>query len=133
MKNINKELKLLPNYFKIIGFALGVIDIIIVILSITNVIEADEELLKSITGSILLIAFLILALSKDKIEDELTIIIKLRAFGGAFIYGTVIIIIEPFINLLLEGIYYKDNGAIGLLSQMFIFYFIMVFIMKKLR
>lgn len=133
MKKVQKELKLLPNYFKKIGIAFGCVDILIIILSIAKIIEADEELLKSISGSILLIAFLLIALAKDKIEDELTIIIRLRALAGAFIYGVVILIVDPFINLLFEGAFYSDKGATSLLNGMFVFYFIMVFIMKKSR
>lgn len=133
MKKLEKNLKLLPNYYRKIGFALVGIVIIIIILSITKIIVAEDELLKSISGSILLIAFLLIALARDKIEDELTIIIRLRALAGTFIYGVVILIIDPFINLLFEGAFYSDKGATSLLNGMFVFYFIMVFIMKKSR
>lgn len=133
MKNLQKTPKLLPNYYKKIGLAIIGIFIVIIVLSSNNVINVEKDLLKYITDSILLIAFLLIALSKDKIEDELTIVIRLRAFTATFIFGVMITIIDPYVNLLFEGIFYSERTATELLSGMFIYYFIMLFIMKKSR
>jgi hypothetical protein len=75
----------------------------------------------------------LLALTRNKIEDELTLRIRLKAFAASFIYGVVIVIIEPLINLLFDGSFLSDKGVIELLISMFFFYFIMMFIMKKNR
>jgi len=67
-------------------------------------------------------------------EDELTLKIRLKALAGSFIYGVVVvIIIEPLISLLVDGKFFLGNGAQQLLISMFIFYFIMLYIMKKNR
>ena len=131
MKKLEKNLKLLPNYYRKIGFALVGIVIIIIILSITKIIVAEDELLKSISGSILLIAFLLIALASNKIEDELTIIIRLRAFAVAFIMGVIWTATDPLVNLMFEGQFFTNLGAIGLLNTMFVVYFITVFFKKN--
>lgn len=133
MNKIQKELKLLPGYYKKIGIALFGVVILIIILSIADIIVTADELLKNISGSILLIAFLLIALARDKIEDEFTLVLRLRAFTATFIWGVIMTVTDPFINLLFEGEFITEKGAIGMLNTMFVFYFIMFYILKKSR
>lgn len=133
MNKIQKDLKLLPSNFKTIAFVLMFISILFITLSKSEVITIDKEMIKTISKSGFLISLLLLALTKSKIEDELTLKIRLKAFAASFIYGVVIVIVEPFVNLLFGDNFLSDMGVTELLITMFLYYFIMMFLMKKNR
>ena len=133
MKNIEKELNLLPRYFRIIGFVLVAISVVLAILFFVELLKIETEIFENINGYILLLAFLLIASSKEKIEDELTLNIRLRAFAIAFIFGAGFMIIYPLMNLLISGRYFQNYGPFGILNLMFFIYFGQYYRMKKSR
>ncbi len=133
MKKIQQDLRLLPGSFRKVAFGIMVLSGLLVLLSILKVLTIDKEIVASIAKSVFLIALLLLVITKDKIEDELTMRIRLKAFAASFIYGVVFVIIEPFINVLFGDSFLSNKGAMELLISMFLFYFIIKFIMKKSR
>lgn len=107
--------------------------LLLVVLSTLKVLTIDKEIVKTIVKSVFLISLLLLVITRNKIEDELTLKIRLKAFAFSFIYGVIIVIIEPFIYLLLGDSFLSDKGVTELLISMFFCYFIMMFLMKKNR
>ncbi|MGB1284793.1 MAG: hypothetical protein ACPG44_10090, partial [Polaribacter sp.] len=89
--------------------------------------------IKTVAKTGFLISLLLLVITRNKIEDELTLRIRLKAFAASFIYGVATVIVESFISLLFGNIFLTDKGVTELLISMFLFYFIMIFIMKKNR
>lgn len=83
---MSTTIKLLPNYFKKVGLSLIIISIISAV--IIKVFHLDNLFNKKILGTIfldLLIIFCCLIIfSRDKIEDEMTILIRLKQFAGTF-------------------------------------------------
>lgn len=133
MKNIHKDLQLIPySYKKVIYGVFGML-ILVGILSIVKVLPFEKEIVKIILKNILLITLLFFALTEDKVEDELISKLRLKAFAASFIYGVVIIIISPLINLIFDGEFYVDKSANELLISMFIFYFLIFHLMKRKR
>ena len=133
MNKIQQDLNLLPINFKKVAFGIMLISALLVVLSILKSLPIDKEIIKTVAKSGFLISLLLLVITRNKIEDELTLRIRLKAFAASFIFGVVMVIIEPFINLLFDGNLLSDKGVTELLISMFLFYFIMVFIMKKNR
>ena len=133
MNKIQQDLRLLPRNFKKVAFGIMLISGLLVVLYILKVLMIDKEIVKTIAKSGFLISLLLLVITRNKIEDELTLRIKLKALSASFIYGVVIVILEPFINLLFDGSFLQDKGVTELLISMFFFYFLMTFIMKKNR
>jgi hypothetical protein len=133
MNKIQQDLKLLPTNFKKVAFGIMLISALLVVLSISKLLPIDKEIIKTVAKSGFLISLLLLVITRNKIEDELTLRIRLKAFAASFIYGVGIVIIEPFINLLFGGSFLTEKGVTELLISMFLFYFIMIFIMKKNR
>ena len=133
MNKIQQDLNLLPINFKKVAFGIMLISALLVVLSISKSLPIDKEIIKTVAKSGFLISLLLLVITRNKIEDELTLRIRLKAFAASFIFGVVMVIIEPFINLLFDGNLLSDKGVTELLISMFLFYFIMVFIMKKNR
>lgn len=133
MNKIQQDLKLLPTNFKKVAFGIMLISALLVVLSISKLLPIDKEIIKTVAKSGFLISLLLLVITRNKIEDELTLRIRLKAFAASFIYGVVIVIVEPFINLLFGDSFLSDKGVTELLISMFFFYFIMMFLMKKNR
>jgi len=133
MNKTQKDLNLLPPVFKKIAYGIVFLTILFAILSITKVLTIDKQIAKTISMSFFLIALLLLAITQSKMEDELTLRIRLKAFAASFIYGVAFVIITPFINLLFDGSFLLDMGVEQLLISMFLFYFMMMFIMKRSR
>ncbi len=123
MQTNQKDIKLLPNYFKKIAWGLLAIILLIVILKLSNVLQIDKELLINVIQSGVLLALLLLALTKDKIEDELTLKIRVSAFAGAFIFVVGFVILLPFINVIKGDGFTSNHHVFGLLLMMFFIYF----------
>lgn len=133
MNKIQKDLLLLPVHFKKVAFGIMVLCVLFVVLSLSKVLTIEKDIVKTIASSGFLISLLLLAITRNRIEDERTLRIRLQAFAASFIYGVGVAIIEPFINLLFDNNFLSDKGVTELLLSMFFFYFIMVFIMKRGR
>ena len=133
MNKIQQDLKLLPTNFKKVAFGIMLISALLVVLSISKLLPIDKEIIKTVAKTGFLISLLLLVITRNKIEDELTLRIRLKAFAASFIYGVATVIVESFISLLFGNIFLTDKGVTELLISMFLFYFIMIFIMKKNR
>ncbi len=133
MKKNLMELSLLPVQFKKVGIGLLLISVIINITGKSQVLAVEGELLKSIATIGLLISFLLLAISKDKIEDELTIKIRMTALATAFLFGVLEVIFQPIVHLIIEGEYFSEMNGTSMLIRMFLVYFAISFILKRRR
>ena len=133
MNEIQKDIRLLPTYFKKIAWGIMLLTVLFAVLSLSKIINIDKKIIRLIIESSLLISLLLLALTRSKIEDELTLRIRLKAFTASFVYGVLFVIIGPFINLLFGDKSLMTGNVFALLVSMFTFYFIMMFIMKRNR
>jgi hypothetical protein len=91
MEKIDKYTKyLLPNKFKIVGlllFIVSVLSIPFIIIYLEN--NKDLDLYKRIGWTIAILSLLMIAISKEKVEDELIAKIRMQSYHYAVI-GTVI-------------------------------------------
>ncbi len=133
MNKNQKDLRLLPNYFKKIAWGLLTLSVIIIVLSISKVLLINKELINNIFESGILLSLLLMALTNDKIEDELTMKIRVGAFAGSFISGVAFFIAYPFVNLIFDGSFMSDVGAFQLLLTMLFFYFGFFSLAKRKR
>ncbi|WP_320110239.1 hypothetical protein [Draconibacterium orientale] len=116
------------------AYSLLALSILFITLSVTKVIAIDDEIAKTIFSSGVLLSFLLLALTRDKIEDELTLVIRLKALASSFIFGVGYVVVSPFVSWLFDGEFIvEDWGIEGLLLTMFLFYFGMFGLMKRNR
>jgi hypothetical protein len=133
MNSSQNNLRLFPRYFNKIGLGIILGIIVFMLLSFFEIFFIDKEVAKTITKTLFLISLLIFSITRSKIEDELTVAIRLKAFAASFIFGVMIVIVDPFVNLVFEGVFLLEKGAVELLISMLLFYFFMVFLMKKNR
>lgn len=134
MNKPEQNLRLLPTQFKQVAYSLMALSLLVIPLTATDLVIIEKEMAKTMLSSGFLLSFLILALTKDKVEDELTLLIRLKALAVSFIYGVGYVVLSPLVNLLFDGKFIsEDMGTEGLLISMFLFYFGMLWFMKRNR
>ncbi|HKJ79562.1 MAG TPA: hypothetical protein VKA10_08500, partial [Prolixibacteraceae bacterium] len=107
------KLKLLPAYFKKIGSALLLLSIFI-FFSTRFIAYNNIEMVNELTKTGLLVSLFIMAIAKDKVENDLTTKIRINSFATAFIFGVAFFIFHPLANLLFDGSYVHDMEAFQL-------------------
>ena len=129
----NKPLNLLPNYFKKIGLgfilATVVFFISIKILGI-NFTAEKKEMLKTILSDAFLFGMVIVAFSKDKDEDELSMQIRLKALGTAFVSVVMFKITRDVFSFVLQEPIETMKGDFNL---MMFWYFTTYYAAKRRR
>ena len=130
----NQYRKLLPNYSKKI--ALGCILLIIILCATAlklNWLENDRIILVEITKVITLLSFLVIFLSKEKLEDELVMHIRLQAIVFTFLNSVLFTILFPISNYFINGTYTYLMEANTVILYMFISYFLTFSYLKRRR
>ena len=118
----------LPNYFKKIGLGLALLSVVALVF---NKMTVDVLLAKTLTKYALLFGLLLISLSKEKIEDERIILIRMRSFMIAFLIGVIYTIVIPFVDAIVDNIFLetvtfepiKDILILWILLSMQIFSF----------
>ena len=111
----------IPNYFKKIGIAVVLLALLPVVLVKTGSVEMAQhmkDLFKVITTNALILGLLLIALAKDKIEDEMIGALKLRTMAFAFVFGVLIVIITPIVALISNDPISEMSGHRVVLSML---------------
>ena len=97
-KRFNKIVNFrLSHRFMRIGIAI-VLSAIVLMFVRAFIKEGDTQWLKQLLQKILLVGLLIMSLSKDKIEDEMTISLRSQSYAIAFIVGVVYALVMPYVE-----------------------------------
>jgi hypothetical protein len=134
-KRSKKEIVLLPRYFKVIGLVVIILAIVpmVVIKSLSiKMVQVQKELLKQFTANAIILGLLFIAWSKDKLEDEMTFPIRLKAMAFAFISAVCILVISPFVDLLFKVPIENETGH-SVVIKMLLFYLIWYYFQKRNR
>ncbi len=83
--------------FMKVGIAIAVVSIVLMFVR-TYVLDGDTEWLKLLVQKTLLIGLLIMSISKDKEEDEMTISLRSQSYAIAFVIGVVYALIMPYVE-----------------------------------
>jgi hypothetical protein len=92
---------------------------------------SNKELLKIIVRSLFMIGLTMIGFSKDKIEDEMTMTIRMKAIIMSFIFGLVFAIISPLLAFFTDTSTHDEASSIFI--QMLIMYLIWYYILKYFR
>lgn len=134
-KKCKKEPVLLPAYFKGIGLVvmiLAFVPAIIMKAMSVEMVQSQKEVFRVLTLNAFILGLLFVAWSKDKIEDEMTVIIRLKAMAWTFTSAVLCVIIVPFIDLLFKNPVANITGQQIVMSMLFI-YLIMYYLQKRGR
>ncbi len=134
-EKFNKQPKLLSVKFKKIGIGVIVLSILpgLIIKSMHIVLmQSQRELFKSLSYSGFLMGLLIIVLSRDKEEDELTIYLRLTAMLDMFVFAVIYVIIKPLIVLMFQTTFIDITGQ-QLVTLMLVGYLISYYLKKYNR
>ncbi len=132
-KNVYNPIGLLPPYFKYIGW--GIMGVLVVLYFIFFSSWSDfksHEVVKIIFEIILLIALLIVTTSREPIEDERTLAIRIKAAASVAVMAVVFPISMRIVKLILinENLDLEISGF-WLVVAMFYWYFHTLWFLKR--
>ncbi len=123
---------LLPVYFKKIGIIVILLSFLPLLFVKTfdiELIHFQKELFKTLTLNILILGLVFIAWSRDKIEDEMTMSIRLSSMAWTFLWAVLLVVIKPLFDFLFYG-----TGSVFTaqpLVIMMLFYYLFVYYQKK--
>jgi hypothetical protein len=127
-----KKYTLLPVYFKKIGIVvivLSFLPLIIVKAFDIELIKSQKELFKTLTLNILILGLVFIAWSRDKMEDEMTMSMRLSAMAWTFLWAVLLVVIKPLFDFLFHGTSSVFTAHPFVL--MMLFYYLFVYYQKK--
>ena len=133
-EKFNKQPKLLGVHFKKIGVVVMILSMVpgLIVKTMHIVLmESQKDLLKSLSYSGFLLGLLFIVLSRDKVEDELTIHIRITSMQEMFIFAVIYVMIKPLIVWVLQSPFTDVSGQ-QLVTLMLVGYLIS-FYLKKLN
>ena len=119
------QIRLLPRYFKIVGLSVVIISFLLRIWA--NPLMPD---LKLYLPSLIILGMSIIAFSRNKVEDELTMLIRLKAMSAAFIGGIIEVMLSPVFRNWLSP---NTNDSGRLIGKMLFFYFLFFYLLRRLQ
>lgn len=134
-KRSKKEIVLLPRYFKVIGLVVIILAIVpmVVIKSLSiKMVPVQRELLKQFTANAIILGLFFIAWSMDKLEDEMTFSIRLKAMSIAFIIAVCDLVIGPFVDLLFKNPIENETGH-SVVIKMLLLYLMGYYFLKRNR
>lgn len=127
----------LPHTYRKIGVILVIISLLMMISSKIITYDFDTTTLKFLSKRIILIGLLIIAISKEKVEDEMIRTIRGQAFSMAFVAGVVYTLIQPLLNYIVALFVEKDKepftdvGDFQVLWFLLTMYLLFFYMIKK--
>ena len=128
----------LPHKFMAIGVAIVIVSIIMMFVRKFGM-DSDALWLKELLKKSLVVGMLLMSVSMDKYEDEMTIMLRAQSYAIAFVIGVVYALVMPYIdywvsNLLKpEGEALKDLGAFQVLVFMLMIQLMFYHYLKRYR
>lgn len=113
----------LPNVYLKIGIGIVFISIFIMFWR-AFAMEGDTEWIRSLTKKGFVVGMLLMSISKDKEEDELTVKLRTQSYAIAFIIGVIYALVMPYIDYGVSNVIkpesesFKDLGDFQILVFM---------------
>lgn len=143
MKNIlvkmeskkNKKVDLLPKYFKKVGLLLIILLFVcagVIKYANTEIVHLPKELFRLFSFNVFILGLLFVAWSKDKVEDEMTVSMRLKAMAWTFNWAVLYVIVKPLVDLLFNDPIQDITGQQVVVSMLLV-YLIMYYLQKIRR
>lgn len=129
-KKKEEEYDFLPHSFKKIGFVIISLVLALAVYVVAfglDVSPGTKDWIKTISLSLFIFGLLLVARAKDKFEDEMTLLLKLKALRFAFVWAVLYVILKPVIDLLLVDAIIDLSAqevVIAMLSMYIVYYWI---------
>ena len=110
---LNKPIKLLPQYFKKVGLGIIILCVLVPLafkLLHIQTAPAKKEMIKHLAKDIFMIGLMFIAFSRDKIEDELTMLLRMKALISGVMFTFIYIVVADVFNLFVSEPIIVDNA-----------------------
>ena len=87
----------LSHTFMTVGIAVAALSIVAMFVR-GFIMEGDTEWLKVVLQKTLLVGMLLMSISRDKEEDEMTITLRSQSYAIAFVIGVVYALVMPYVE-----------------------------------
>jgi amino acid transporter len=127
-----KQAVLLPKYFKIIGLVVMILAFVTAMaVKAMNIemLQSQKELFRVFTLNAFIVGLLFVAWSRDKVEDEMTIAIRLKSMAFTFSWAVFYVIVKPIVDLLFKDPIQDLTGQQVVMSMLFV-YLIIYYVQK---
>ncbi|CAN5742719.1 hypothetical protein BH11BAC3_BH11BAC3_08360 [soil metagenome] len=121
-RQLNK-MQLLPNSYKKLGFILLIISITALVL--LRITRPTQDIFNDICKSLILLSMIIISVTKEKNEDEYTIILRGKSYVLAFIIGAIYAILQPYINLGVAALLSPEKAVFTEMKSFVIIWFML--------
>lgn len=108
MRNMKKFQ--LPHTYKKIGIIVAVCSFAAMFV---NKFTFDEMTYRTIAKYSLLVSMLIVSISKEKIEDEFIIKMRMESYTFAFVMGIAYVLLLPFVDFLVDMFFTSKNASLN--------------------
>ena len=128
----------LPHVYLKIGIAVMVLSICVMFWR-ALAMDGDTEWLKTLAKKGLVIGMLIMSISKDREEDELTVKLRTQSYALSFIIGVIYALVMPYIDYGVSNVIkpysesYKDLGDFQVLVFMLMIQLMFYHTLKRFR
>lgn len=128
----------LPHRYLTIGIIISGLSIIIMFVR-AFLLEGDSEWLKELSKKTLLIGMLLMSVSRDKEEDEMTMTLRSQSYAIAFVIGVVYALVMPYVEFGVSNVVhsggevYKDLGVFQVLLFMLMIQLLFYHNLKRFR
>lgn len=104
-QSINNLAVFFPNRFKKIGLIVAVLPIVLIFLAKQFFPDTPAEtklVIKDLLFNLIILGIFIIAWSRDKVEDEMTMYNRMQALGFVVFTAVLMMIISPLIDLIIQ-------------------------------
>ena len=128
----------LPHKFMTFGVAVAALSIVMMFVR-AFAMDGETEWLKLLLQKTLLVGMLIMSISKDKHEDELTIALRAQSYAIAFVIGVVYALVMPYVEFGVSNVVhsggeeFKDLGDFQVLLFMLMIQLMFYHNLKRYR
>jgi len=115
----------LPSQFVGIGLVICVLTTAIMFFR-AFAMDGDTEWLKLLLQKTLLVGMLIMSVSKDKIEDEMTMSLRAQSYAIAFIVGVIYALVMPYVEYGVSNVVHSGGEAFKSLGDFQVLLFMLM-------
>lgn len=114
----------LPHSFKKIGIAITICSFLAMFL---NKFTFDQPEYRLIAKYGLLVGLLLVSISKEKIEDELVIKIRMESYTFAFVVGVAYALFLPFVDYMIDAFFRAKEASLDEMGDFEILWILLSF------
>lgn len=121
---------MLPFYWKKIGLGVMVLAFVpaaIVKMLHVDILPANKELFRLFTMNAFILGLLLVAMAKERVENERMMALRRKAMAGALVTAVLLVLIKPLVDLLFKepvGDMKSQEFVVGMLFAYLLLYYL---------